>query len=198
MTHLPDITLRPLWVFGYGSLVWNPGFAVAEQRLATLAGWRRSFCMRSIHHRGTPAHPGLVLALDAASEACCQGVAFRVEPGQEDATVAYLRERELVSSAYLERVLSAEIDGQGVVPVLTYIVDPAHDQYVGDLSLEDQAHIIADATGGRGPNDEYLFNTAQFLRALSIADADLDWLAARVHQIKHNRLRGVGSGEQDM
>jgi cation transport protein ChaC len=80
-----------LWVFGYGSLIWNPGFAVADQQVAVLPGWRRSFCMRSIHHRGTEAEPGLVLALDRATGASCAGVAFRVEPGAEDATIATLR-----------------------------------------------------------------------------------------------------------
>ncbi len=90
---------EPLWVFGYGSLIWNPGFPVAERRLARAPGWRRSFCMRSIHHRGTEADPGLVLALDRADGAACDGVAFRVAPGAEAQTLADLRERELISSA---------------------------------------------------------------------------------------------------
>lgn len=181
---LPEITTRPLWVFGYGSLIWNPGFPVAQECLATVSGWQRSFCMRSIHHRGTPEHPGLVLALDAVADGLCRGVAFRVEDGAEAETVAYLRDRELVSSAYLEREIVADIDGIGRQSVLTYVVDPSHGQYVSGLSLEAQAHIIASAVGGRGPNDEYLANTAQHLHELSIADADLDWLAARVHHIK--------------
>ena len=82
-----------LWVFGYGSLIWNPGFPVAERRIATLEGWHRSFCMRSIHHRGTVERPGLVLALDRAEGAACTGVAFRVAPGAEAAALAGLRER---------------------------------------------------------------------------------------------------------
>ena len=193
MIDLPPVTTRPLWVFGYGSLLWNPGFPVAEQRLARLPGWHRSFCMRSIHHRGTAENPGLVLALDAAEGAYCQGLAFRVAPGAEPETVAALRERELISSAYLERELIAEIDGMGETSVLTYVIDPDHAQYVGDLGLEDQAQIIARAHGGRGPNDEYLANTAQHLHELSIADADLDWLAARVAELKAEFQRGVGS-----
>ncbi len=197
MTNLSPITNRPLWVFAYGSLIWNQGFPVAERRLATLQHWHRCFCMRSIHHRGTPEVPGLVLALDAAHGAVCQGVAFKVETGAEDETVDYLRERELISSAYLERQLHARIDGLGTVEVLTYIVDPGHDQYVGALSLEEQAHIIAGAHGGRGPNDEYLANTAQHLNELSIADPDLDWLTARVGSIKGTKVRSVGSEGQD-
>jgi len=86
------------WVFGYGSLIWNPGFPVARQEIARLSGWHRSFCMRSIHHRGTEADPGLVLALDALAGAHCDGVAFAVTQGAEDDTLAYLRERELISS----------------------------------------------------------------------------------------------------
>jgi cation transport protein ChaC len=80
-----------LWVFGYGSLIWDPGFPVAERRIATLKDWHRSFCMRSIHHRGTVESPGLVLALDRAPGAACAGVAFRVEAGAEAATIAALR-----------------------------------------------------------------------------------------------------------
>ena len=94
-----------MWVFGYASLIWNPGFPVAEQQLAKLDGYTRSFCMRSIHHRGTPTEPGLVLALDRSEGAECDGVAFRVADGAETNTLAYLRERELISSAYLEEIL---------------------------------------------------------------------------------------------
>ena len=173
-----------MWVFGYGSLLWNPGFDVAEQVKARLTGYARSFCMRSIHHRGTDEAPGLVLALDEASEAQCNGVALRVAPGTEDATLAYLRERELISSAYLERMLDITLEGARTVRAVTYVIDPDHVQYCGGLSLEEQALIIAQAVGGRGPNAEYLFNTADHLHALGVADPDLDWLARRVAAIK--------------
>ncbi|SEN35567.1 cation transport protein ChaC [Pseudorhodobacter antarcticus] len=172
-----------LWVFGYGSLIWNPGFAVAEQRVAVLPGWRRSFCMRSIHHRGTVDAPGLVLALDRAEGAACAGVAFRVEPWTEDATIEALRARELISSAYLEEWLEIEVGG-AAVRALTYVIDPVHEQYCGGLALEAQAQIIAAAVGGRGRNCEYLFNTAAHLASLGIADADLDWLCDRVRRLR--------------
>ena len=172
-----------LWVFGYGSLIWHPDFPVAERHVARLQGWHRSFCMRSIHHRGTVASPGLVLALDRAEGAHCDGVAFRVASGAEDQTLAALRERELVSSAYLEdRLAVTLVDGQRVT-ALAYVIDPAHDQYCGGLPLEEQARIIAGATGGRGANRDYLYSTAEHLAALGIADADLNWLAARVRQL---------------
>lgn len=172
-----------MWVFGYGSLLWNPGFAVAETRVATLGGYARSFCMRSIHHRGTVEHPGLVLALDEVSGAACAGLALRVQPGEEDATLAYLRERELVSSAYLEKILMIDFEDGTSAGAVTYVIDPDHVQYCGTLSLEEQANIIATAVGGRGPNTEYLANTASHLRELGLSDPDLNWLESRVAEL---------------
>lgn len=172
-----------MWVFGYGSLLWDPGFDVAEDVLATLTGYARSFCMRSIHHRGAPEAPGLVLALDAADAAECHGVALRVPAGAEAETLAYLRARELVSSAYLERRLPVTLADGRVVEAITYVIDPDHVQYCGGLPLETQAQIIATATGGRGPNHEYLTNTARHLHTLGVADPELEWLSRRVAAI---------------
>ncbi|SPF77540.1 gamma-glutamylcyclotransferase [Pseudoprimorskyibacter insulae] len=169
-----------MWVFGYGSLLWNPGFDVVEQVGATLGDYHRSFCMWSIHHRGTEDEPGLVLALDERPGAVCTGVAMRVRPGTETETLAYLRDRELVSSAYLERDLDVALKDGRTVSAVTYVIDAAHTQYCGGLPLEEQAQIIARAVGGRGPNTEYLFNTVQHLNQLGVADADLQWLHARV------------------
>ena len=172
-----------MWVFGYGSLVWNPGFAVRERVIATLPGYHRSFCMRSIHHRGSPERPGLVLALDAAEGAQCTGLGLSVTEGEEAAVLAYLRERELVSAAYLERTLPIELADGRRVEAVTYIIDTDHAQYCRGMGLEEQARMIAGAVGGRGPNTEYLFNTTAHLRELGIADTELDWLVARVRQI---------------
>lgn len=173
----------PMWVFGYGSLIWNPGFAHEDRQIATLDGFHRSFCMRSIHHRGTPDHPGLVLALDAAARALCRGVAFRVSPEAAAETLEYLRARELISAAYLETRQPVRLDDGAQVEAVTYIIDPHHDQYCGDLPLEEQARIIAEARGGMGANSEYLFNTARHLAELGISDDDLDWLAGRVRHL---------------
>ena len=172
-----------MWVFGYGSLLWNPGFPVAETLRAELTGYARSFCMRSIHHRGTPEDPGLVLALDAQPGATCHGLALRVAPGHEAPTLDYLRERELVSSAYLERTLPVRLETGTVTQALVYVIDAAHDQYCGGLPLEEQARIIAQAVGGRGPNTEYLWNTTRGLHAHRIPDDQLDWLDARVREL---------------
>lgn len=183
MSQGPDISIRPLWVFGYGSLIWNPGFPVSEKHLATLEGYSRSFCMSSIHHRGTVEHPGLVLALDPRPGSSCCGLGFRVPDEDAEATVTYLRDRELISSAYVERLLPLRLENGEEVTALVYVVDTAHEQYVADLSLEDQARIISTAVGGRGPNTEYLWNTARHLEELGIEDADISWLAARVEEL---------------
>ncbi len=172
-----------MWVFGYGSLLWNPGFEYDEKIVACLPGWHRSFCMSSIHHRGTEEDPGLVLALDAMENAQCQGLALSVRAGQEETTLAYLRERELISSAYLEKTLPIDLSDGRRVDSLVYVIDPHHVQYCGGMALEDQAQIIAHAVGGRGPNTEYLYNTADHLHELGIQDPDLDWLSARVRTL---------------
>lgn len=172
-----------MWVFGYGSLLWNPGFEVAQSALATLDGYARSFCMRSIHHRGTEADPGLVLALDEVAGAHCKGLALAVAAGREADTLDYLRERELISSAYLEKQLEVRLDSGATVTAVTYVIDPHHVQYCGQLDLEEQAQIIARAVGGRGPNADYLFNTTRHLTELGLPDPDLDWLDARVRAL---------------
>lgn len=169
-----------MWVFGYGSLLWNPGFEVAESVVATLPGYARSFCMRSIHHRGSVAQPGLVLALDEQPDHACSGLGLRVAQGHEAATLEYLRDRELISSAYIERNLDIDLaDGRRVVAVV-YVIDETHEQYCGGLPLEEQAQIIATAVGGRGPNTEYLYNTASHLAQIDLHDPDLEWLHSRV------------------
>lgn len=179
--HDDDVAL---WVFGYGSLMWHPGFDPVDRQLATLTGWHRSFCMWSIHHRGTEQDPGLVLALDAQPRSRCAGVAFAVGTEAAEETLAVLRERELVSSAYLERRLMVSFQDGREVEAITYVVDPTHVQYCGGLDLERQAQVIAQAVGGRGPNDAYLHNTVAHLHELALPDSDLDWLADRVRQIK--------------
>lgn len=174
---------KAMWVFGYGSLIWNPEFPVAEAKVARVHDWQRSFCMHSIHHRGSIEAPGLVLALDHQPGAVCDGVVFRVMPGAEAETLAQLRERELVSSAYLEVQLAAQLQEGDLVQALAYVIDPNHVQYCGGLSLEAQAQIIAHAVGGRGMNRDYLWSTEAHLADLGIADPELQWLGQRVRDL---------------
>jgi cation transport protein ChaC len=172
-----------MWVFGYGSLLWNPGFTARRTVLARLPGYHRSFCMRSIHHRGSPEEPGLVLALDASPAAACDGLALGVAPQDADAVLDYLRERELISSAYVEKRLDIDLIDGTRINAVTYVIDADHVQYCGGLPLEEQAQIIARAVGGRGPNTEYLHNTVAHLSTLGITDPDLDWLDHRVRAL---------------
>lgn len=172
-----------LWVFGYGSLIWDPCFAFTDRQVATAAGWQRSFCMWSVHYRGTAEHPGLVLALDRAAGAQCQGVAFAIPAWAEAETINALRERELISAAYLEETITITLPDGRSVPALTYVINRDHAQYTGPLTPDAQAQIIASRHGVRGPNRNYLFATAQHLADLGLADPDLDALVTRVRAL---------------
>ncbi len=174
----------PLWVFGYGSLMWNPEFPYIRRDVARLTGFRRSFSMASIHHRGTEQDPGLVLALDEWPDAICDGLALEVPEAAAEATLASLRERELVSSAYVERWLPVVLASGETVTALSYVIEKTHAQYRGSQTLEEQARIIAVAQGGRGSNSEYLLNTVRHLSELGIADPELEWLASRVQALQ--------------
>jgi glutathione-specific gamma-glutamylcyclotransferase len=177
-----------LWVFGYGSLMWDPCFAFADRQVACVTGWHRSFCMWSVHYRGTAEAPGLVLALDAAAGTTCHGVAFRVTPGTEDTAIAALRERELISSAYSEAWVTIALPDGMTTKALTYVINRDHAQYCRALPLEEQAQIIATRHGVKGPNRDYLFATAAHLAELDLSDPDLDWLVARVNALPKTAL----------
>ncbi|MFS4439375.1 gamma-glutamylcyclotransferase [Paracoccaceae bacterium GXU_MW_L88] len=172
------------WVFGYGSLMWQPGFPVAERVVADLPGYRRGFCLLSIHHRGTADAPGLVLALEPKGGQVCPGVAFRVAEEDARATLNYLRERELVSAAYRETTETVELHDGRTVEAVCYVIDEENPQYMADLSVETQAHIIARAVGGRGPNWDYLYATAAHLEELGLPDKGLTDLATRVRGLR--------------
>ncbi len=169
-----------LWVFGYGSLLWNPGFEYVRKQRASLTGFQRSFCLWSVHYRGTAQRPGLVLGLDPLAGAVCEGMGYFVAPDQAAAVHGYLRERELVSYAYHERLERLRFADGTEAEALCYVVDPLHSQYAGGLGLAAQAEIIGAAAGSAGPNLEYLQNTALHLAALGIKDAEMEALWARV------------------
>ena len=171
------------WVFGYGSLIWRPGFAHVETRRARLYGYRRSLCVYSFVHRGTRERPGLVLGLDRGGS--CIGLAFRVPGELRDEVLTYLRERELVTSVYLERVLDIRLDGNGAaagesVKAVAYIVDRQHEQYAGGLDAAHAASVIRGAIGQSGNNEDYVLSTVEHLEALGISDHWLEEVARRV------------------
>lgn len=171
------------WVFGYGSLMWAPDFPVVEAVIAQARGWRRSFCLRSVCHRGTEDRPGLVLGLESHPAHDCTGLALRVDDGLWPGVLDAIRTRELVTQAYREaRVPLALADGRRV-EALAYVMRPDHWQYAAGLALDEQAAIIAAACGGRGPNADYLYNTVAHLAELGIPDDDLADLAMRVRAL---------------
>jgi len=173
------------WVFGYGSLMWKPGFEYVERRMARLDGFRRCFGLRSEHYRGTPAFPGLVLGLDWSPHESCYGMAFRLDAANDVDIRHYLAERELISRAYFETVYPIELlcDGPGQGEkrdAVCYILDRTHFQYAGQLCLDEQIDTICRAVGPSGTNVEYLLNTAEKLDDFNLPDDDLRTLAARV------------------
>jgi cation transport protein ChaC len=176
--------MTELWVFGYGSLIWRPGFPYIERRVARLAGAHRALCVYSWVHRGTREKPGLVLGLDRGG--ACRGVAFRVAPQEWDGVLAYLREREQVTAVYLERMREVRFVDDSAATALTFLVDRAHGQYAGKLDEETQFRIVAQARGQSGDNRAYVINTAAHLAELGMSDVLLDRLASR--------LKALGSG----
>lgn len=180
MSEMPmPADMDEFWVFGYGSLMWNPGFEFEEQQIAVTRGYRRALCIRSWVHRGTERDPGLVLGLDRGG--ACKGAAFRIHPDKYEDVVAYLRERELVTSAYLERYVPVRVaDGRRRIAV-TYVVDRRHRQYAPDLTTDDAARIVAQAVGKSGNNADYVRNTVAHLRSLGIRDPWMETVAAKIH-----------------
>lgn len=173
-----------LWVFGYGSLMWKPGFEYVERRRAALPGYVRRFCLDSITYRGTPDYPGLVLALDEEQDGRCEGVAFRVAASSRAAVHKYLRDRELITYSYLEKFLDLEIEGDIRAPALCYVMDRSHQQYRGGLSPEDQAQVIATAHGPAGSNIEYLMNTIEQLQVIGVDDPGMTQIGSLVNAIR--------------
>ena len=169
---------RDLWIFAYGSLLWDPGFTPVESVRARLDGWRRSFCMWSHRFRGTAESPGLVLALDANAAAQCEGMALRVDAAEADRVVANLRGRELITGAYEERILPVLFDDGRLVEAVTYVIRRDHHQYAC-VDTETQARVIARAHGERGPNLDYLVRTAAQLVKHGIRDPEIEALFAK-------------------
>jgi cation transport protein ChaC len=180
MTSKNKTDAGDLWVFGYGSLMWRPGFDFVERVPARLIGLHRALCVYSFVHRGTPERPGLVLGLDRGG--MCRGIAFRVVAAARDETVAYLRGREQVTSVYLETLRRIELEEKArrQVRALCFIVDRSHVQYAGRLTVEQSVHYVRQGHGSSGANRDYVIETVQALEALGYRETDLHLIAARV------------------
>jgi glutathione-specific gamma-glutamylcyclotransferase len=162
------------WIFGYGSLIWRPGFTFIHSEPARLEGWHRSLCVLSHKYRGTPESLGLVFGLDTGGH--CQGVAFEVEDASWPETLHYLQERELVTHIYREVTLPVVLTSNRTVTALTYVVDQEHGQYAGPLTPEQIVTYVRQGHGEAGSCMDYVRNTARHLHDLGVPDADLDRL----------------------
>jgi cation transport protein ChaC len=172
--------MSDFWVFGYGSLMWRPGFAHRSATPALLRGAHRSLCVYSHVHRGTRERPGLVLGLDRGG--ACRGIAFHVAGADREAVIGYLRDRELVTSVYREvwREIVLLDESRRTVRALAFVVDRGHKQYAGVLPRDDVlAHVVA-GHGRSGANTDYVLNTVRHLRSLGLRDPKLEWLADRI------------------
>ena len=166
-----------LWVFAYGSLLWNPEFAFTEQRLGTLRGWHRRFCLLQRRFRGTPENPGFVLGLDRGG--ICRGVAFRLDDADPHGILMPVWRREMKGKGYEGRWVTVETE-TGPVTALTFMVNRQSDRYTGRLSDTEIADKIAAACGHLGPSAEYLFRTVEACARLGIHDRHLWSLQALV------------------
>jgi cation transport protein ChaC len=176
-----DLSKGDLWVFGYGSLMWRPGFEFTEQVPARLIGEHRALCVYSFDHRGTPEKPGLVLGLDRGG--ACRGVAFRVAAKQRGDTIDYLRSREQTTHVYREVMRSVwlEDEARQRVSALAYVVDRGHVQYAGRLSLTEQVRYVRQGHGRSGNNRDYVLSTVKSIEAQGFRDTQLHRLAALLH-----------------
>jgi cation transport protein ChaC len=178
-----------LWVFAYGSLMWRPAFAFEEAVHARLTGWRRCFCIYSVHHRGTPERLGMVLGLDRGG--VCEGIAYRIAAPRAATTRAYLRAREQVSGVYREAFLPVELERHPLeeVTALAFITERAHPAYAGRLPLGLQARLIRGGKGLSGTNLDYLVSTVRHLAELGIRERDLERLVTMVGPLAWRRAR---------
>lgn len=174
---------RDIWIFAYGSLIWDPGFACRERVPARLWGYHRAMCVYSHVWRGTPARPGLVLGLDRGGS--CRGIALRVAGAEAGAVIEYLEARERVTEVYFARTVPVTLGGgarRRRVAALTYVADRGHRQYAGKLPAAQAARLIRAGRGRGGGNVDYLDTTVRHLAELGIPDAPLSRLARLVRE----------------
>jgi cation transport protein ChaC len=160
---------RDLWVFAYGSLMWDPAFYFEEVRCATLPDFHRSFCLKLEIARGAPHLPGLMAALDRGGE--CRGIAFRIAASKLETETDILWRREMLTDGYLARFLKVQTP-QGDIEALTFVADHNSPKYVSGLTREAAARLIASAHGVLGSNIEYLDELASRLEELNLPDPE--------------------------
>lgn len=163
------------WVFGYGSLIWNPGFPHVSAQQGLLRGAHRSLSIVSHHHRGTIEQPGLVFGLTRGGS--CRGMVFEVAHSDWPQVYAYLQEREQVTAVYRDVLRPVRLADGRAVSALAFLVDERHEQFAGHLDLDQQLAMVRAGVGLSGRNIDYVLNTARHLDELGIRDRQLMALA---------------------
>jgi cation transport protein ChaC len=173
---------EPLWVFGYGSLLWNPEFEFDRRVPARVYGYHRKLCLRSVRNRGTPECPGLVAGLDRGGS--CAGIAYRVPAESVRAQFARLWEREMFMGSYTPRWLHVRrLDGHGALTALAFVVRRDAPNYCGRLGERETIEALARAAGRYGTSLDYLLRTVAALRAEGLSDPHLERLAQRAQRL---------------
>lgn len=177
---------RNVWVFAYGSLLWNPTIHVVDRRPGNVHGYRRRFCMIAPTGRGTPDCPGLILALDNGGS--CQGVALKVDPANVHDELRLLWRREMVVGSYTPRWVTVR-GAKRTTSAIAFVMNRQHASYRGQWSIQKTARTVAEAAGVLGTNADYLFDTLTHLHDLGLADHGLTDLAERVRRIQRRQKR---------
>ncbi len=175
-----------LWVFGYGSLMWNPGFSYTEARRGKIYGYHRSLCLRSVRYRGTDSRPGLVFGLDRGGS--CTGMCYKLEVDRQREIAGYLQDREMLNDAYDPFIRPVNLDDGRCVDAIVFVVKRQHPSYVRDLTPDQIAGIVASASGQRGPNLDYVISTIKVLEEFGIRDRELNNVGrlASAHSAKNS------------
>jgi glutathione-specific gamma-glutamylcyclotransferase len=163
-----------LWVFGYGSLMWSPGFRASRKSVALARGYHRAMCILSHRYRGTPDKPGLVMGLCRGGS--CWGMAFRVPAGRVRRVLALLWKREMLNKVYKPTLIPVVVAPGRRIRALAFVADVTHRQFVGELSLRGRARLIAQGIGERGRCMDYIRNTLEHMLALGLDDPRLSRL----------------------
>lgn len=184
---LAQLPKGDLWVFGYGSLMWSPGFSYKDKALGRIHGYHRALCILSTRYRGTRRKPGLVMGLCRGGS--CWGMAFRVDAARVRHALARLWKREMPRHVYAPRLLRVQLPSGRYVRGLAFLADPAHPAYVRELDLHGRARLVAQGIGQRGPCVDYIRNTLEHMNEVGVHDPHLERILRAALA-----LRGDGSG----
>ncbi len=168
---LSTVPRGDLWVFGYGSLMWQPDFPYAERKSARVHGYHRALCILSSRYRGTPEKPGLVMGLCRGGS--CWGIAFRVQAGLAKQVLDTLWKREMLNNVYLPTFVPLALPGTQRIRALAFVADTTHRQFVGELDVNGRARLVAQGVGQRGRCVDYIRNTLEHMRELGLQDPRL-------------------------